>query len=66
MIFGLRNQKSFDGYKIDNHRNMPVLTYKEPWKQENGLYKFFTIVSEVFSFVGNPVASVHSRLRNVN
>ena len=37
------------------HRNKPDRTYKEPWMQENGLYKFCTNVSEVSSLVGNPV-----------
>ena len=36
-------------------RNKPVLASKEPWMQENGLNKFRTIVSEVTSFVGDPV-----------
>ena len=37
------------------HRNKPVLACKELRIQENGLNKFHTIVSEVWSFVGNPV-----------
>ena len=37
------------------HRNKPVLTYNKPWLQENRIYKFYTVVSEVSSFVGNPV-----------
>ena len=37
------------------HRNKPVLADKEPWMQQNGLNNFLTIVSEVSSFVGNPV-----------
>ena len=37
------------------HRNKAVLAYKEPWMQNNGLNKFRKIVSEVSSFVGNPV-----------
>ena len=37
------------------HRNKPVLACKEPGMQENGSNKFRTIVSEVLSFVGNPV-----------
>ena len=44
-------------YLIVKHRNKPVLIYKEPWMQENKLNKFRTIVSEVLSFVGNPVYS---------
>ena len=38
-------------------RNTPVLSYKEPWMQENGLIKFRTIVYEVSFFVVNPVAA---------
>ena len=30
--------------------------WPEPWIQENGLYKIPTVVSEVSSFVGNPVS----------
>jgi len=37
------------------HRNKPVLADKEAWMQQNGLNNFRTIVSEVSSFVGNPV-----------
>ena len=31
------------------------MTYNKPWLQENRIYKFYTVVSEVSSFVGNPV-----------
>ena len=34
---------------------MPVLASKDPSMQENGLNKFRTVVSEVSSFVDNPV-----------
>ena len=33
------------------HIKKPVLGYKEPWMQENGLKQYSTIVSEVSSFV---------------
>ncbi len=33
------------------HIKKPVLGYKEPWMQENGLKQYRTIVSEVSSFV---------------
>ena len=36
--------------------NKTVFGYKEPWMQENGLNQFCTIVSEVSSFVNNPVS----------
>ena len=44
-------------YEMIKHRNEPVLAYKESWKLMNELNKFRTIriVSEVSSFVGNPV-----------
>ena len=42
-------------YLVIKHRNKPVLAYKKPWMQGNGLNKFRTIVSEVSSFVGPPV-----------
>ena len=55
-------------YEIIKHTKKPVLAYKEPWMRENGLYKFRTIVSEVSSFVGNPVGQIgiksHSKDRN--
>ena len=41
-------------YGMINHR-YTVLAEKEPWMQENWLYKFHSIVSEVSFFVGNPV-----------
>ena len=37
------------------HRNKPGSAYKKAWMQENGQNKFRTIVSEVSSFVINPV-----------
>ena len=37
------------------HRNKPGSAYKKAWMQENGQNKFRTIVSEVSSFLGNPV-----------
>ena len=40
------------------HRQKPVLAYKEPWGQGKELNKFCTIVSEVSSFLGNPVSKV--------
>ena len=42
-------------YVMIKHRNKPVLSNKESWMQENELNNFRTIVSEVSSFVGNPV-----------
>ena len=42
------------------NRNKPVLSYKEPWKQGNELNKFRSIISEVSSFVGNPVVKLPS------
>ena len=50
-------------YKKIRHRNKQVLTYNEPWMQENGLNKFRTIVSEVLSFVDIPV-SLQNTLKN--
>ena len=32
-------------YEMIMHKNKPVLDYKEPWMQKNGLNKFRTIVS---------------------
>ena len=40
--------------KWSSTEQKPVLAYKEPWMQENGLNKFRTIVCKVSSFVGNP------------
>ena len=42
-------------YLTIKHSFMPVLASKEPSMQENGQNKFHTIVSEVSSFVDNPV-----------
>ena len=42
-------------YWMIKHKIKPVLIYNEPWMQGNGRKKFHTIVSEVSSFVGNPV-----------
>ena len=56
LILGFCNQLSnFMVYWMIKHWNKPVLVYKEPYMQENGLNKFRTIVFEISSFVGNPV-----------
>ena len=48
-------------YEIIHRRKKPVLAYKEPLIQQNGLNKLSTIVSEVSFFVGN---SVHTKLKH--
>jgi len=51
LIFGFCIQFSIlMVYQIIKHRNYPVLAYKEPWNQENGLNNFRTIVFKVSIF----------------
>ena len=52
LIFGFCFQFSIlMVYLMIKHRNKPVLVYKEPWMQENGINKFRKIVSEVSYYV---------------
>ena len=48
-------------YEIIYRRKKPVLAYKEPLIQQNGLNKLSSIVSEVSFFVGY---SIHTKLKH--
>ena len=48
------------------HKTKQVYSCWEPWMKGNRQCKFRTVVSEVLSFVGNPVTSSSSKIYDLN